>query len=1009
MRLRFSVASSWARDVDRVFPVVIDPSYTYGVGSDTWVQGGLGPQGSGTELRVGTQDGGATVARSLLQVPGGIPEGYTVSQATLSLYNIQSPSCSPRRADIHVVGQQSFWDANTTWNNQAGLDGNGPAASSSFAKGGGAGCAAGWVEFDVSAAMRRLGSRFQLLASDEADNQSFRVFSSSRGANPPVFTITYGYPGILNVLSPRSEEPITTTTPTLSVQSATALWFRIATGPDAESGAVINSGWIAPAVIDWVNQARWTVPPGVLSDGVTYTWRVWKMGSSGEPPTAGPWVRTLPVDLRTGARTTNPFDEVGPVKVNLSTGNALVEVASPRFGTVGGDVGMGLSYNSMAAVPGGLTGAYYDDADGDRITGLGQQPAATRRDAQVSFDWGVQSPLPGVLAPERFLARWTGFVSAPVAGTYLFGAAADDGVRVAINDQVVLDRWLDQPAGAPAYGSVVSLAANAAVPITIDYYNNTSPASMVLWVKGAVSERIVPTSWLSVSAPAVPQGWSLVAGGGGLAYIRAEIQQGSVVLHTPSGVTRGFVFSAGGYVSPPGEDGVLAHDDSGRLSLHGADGLIYVFDAAGNLVSATSALDDSRPAAPAYAWAGNPPRLTAITDPVSERSIALRYAPDPACPAPPAGFDALPPASMLCLVTYWDATATKVFYVDGQLGRIEDPGGAVTDLGYSAGRLNSLRSPLATDAIAAGVRANDATAATALAYDAAGRVATVTLPAPLAGAALPAHSYEYGLSPSGGDRIVGFTQVHVAGQPEPSGYARRVGFDAQGRLLSDYDPRARRTARTWTIADQPATENSPAGTKRWSYDRSGRQAGTVTSETGSTSHRYDEAMAGLAATYWNNTAMAGKPFARRLGIGQAGGAVSADWGTTGVPVPGLPPGGWSVRLTGDLEATYAEEVGFACRSTAGPGFTSTAHWSSTPGMTRPASPTPTSTPCRKTKRSASAWRSPSRAFASTTVPTPAGPAWNLGRITSRLPRRSSFPVAGSAPATTWRRPPGPRR
>ena len=911
VQLRFSVVASWLADPARVFPVVLDPSFTSGVLGDTWVQGGLGPQGSGTELRVGTQNGGATVARALFDASAFAPEGYTVSQAVLFLYNTQSPSCSPRRLDLHGIGAQSLWDANTTWNNQPGLDGNGPVASASFAKGGGAGCGADWVWFDVGPTLRRNSTRLELRATDEADNQSFRVFSSSRGVAPPMVWVTYGYAGLGIVTPLGAGSGTTTTTPTLEVHSAYNqwVWFRVSSGADGESGMVVNSGWIAP----FNKRASWTVPPGVLADGMTYTWSVWLPGANGEPPTPVAWTEHLEVDLRTGDRDTNPFDEAGPVKVNLTTGNALVTHSSPRFATVGGDVGVGFSYNSMAAATGGLTGSYYDDADGDRALGLGQQPILVRRDGQVSFDWGVQSPAPGVVAPERFLVRWSGFASVPTTGSYLFGAAADDGVRGTVNGQVVLDRWFDQTAGGPNYASAIALSAGAAVPVTVEYYNNTSPASVVLWVKGAVTERIVPASWLTSSAPPVPRGWSLVAGGP-LSYTRAEFQQGSVVLHSPSGVTRSFVFSGGGFQSPAGEDGVLAPDGAGGLSLHAGDGLVYLFDPSGNLTSATSALDDRRPAAATYTWSANPARLTAIGDPVSGRAIALRYSPDPACPPPPVGFDAVPPSSMLCQVSYWDGTATMVFYVAGQLARIEDPGAVVTDFGYSAGVVASVRSPLAADAIAAGVRADDATATTAIAYDAFGRVASVTLPAPLPGAARPAHSIVYVQSTSapGGSgpplAAVGETIVHIAGQAEPHGYARRVRFDTDGRLLTDDDARARRTTRTWAKDDKPLTQSSVVGSTTWGYDSSRRLATLATSAEGTTSHRYDEAMAGLAATYWANTAMAGVPLARGLGIGHASGAVSTDWGITGVPVAGLAPGAWSMRLTGEFDAAPSSEV-----------------------------------------------------------------------------------------------------
>ena len=53
---------------------------------------------------------------------------------------------------------------------------------------------------------------------------------------------------------------------------------------------------------------------------------------------------------------------------------------------------------------------------------------------------------------------------------------------------------------------------------------------------------------------------------------------------------------------------------------------------------------------------------------------------------------------------------------------------------------------------------------------------------------------------------------------------------------------------------------------------------------------YDQGLTGLAATYWANSTMAGSPYAHDTTAG-------ANWGA-GVPVAGLPAGGWSARFTG---------------------------------------------------------------------------------------------------------------
>src|SRR5207302_662332 len=81
-------------------------------------------------------------------------------------------------------------------------------------------------------------------------------------------------------------------------------------------------------------------------------------------------------------------------------------------------------------------------------------------------------------------------------------------------------------------------------------------------------------------------------------------------------------------------------------------------------------------------------------------------------------------------VNYWDGTQTKLWYVAGQLGRLEDPGGEVTDFAYAAGLLTKVRDPLQADAVAATVAPDDDTTRTLLTYDAASRLTPLQPAAP---------------------------------------------------------------------------------------------------------------------------------------------------------------------------------------------------------------------------------------------------------------------------------------
>ena len=83
-------------------------------------------------------------------------------------------------------------------------------------------------------------------------------------------------------------------------------------------------------------------------------------------------------------------------------------------------------------------GAYYANAD------LAGRPAWVRDDEQIAFDWGDAGPGHN-LPNDNFSVRWSRTLDLE-AGTYRFWAYADDGVRITLDDQVIIDQWRDSPA-----------------------------------------------------------------------------------------------------------------------------------------------------------------------------------------------------------------------------------------------------------------------------------------------------------------------------------------------------------------------------------------------------------------------------------------------------------------------------------------------------------------------------------------------------------------------------------
>jgi len=63
-----------------------------------------------------------------------------------------------------------------------------------------------------------------------------------------------------------------------------------------------------------------------------------------------------------------------------------------------------------------------------------------RVDAKIDFEWGGGAPAEAVGADD-FSVRWTGTISPPESGQYTFRTVTDDGVRLWIADELVIDNW----------------------------------------------------------------------------------------------------------------------------------------------------------------------------------------------------------------------------------------------------------------------------------------------------------------------------------------------------------------------------------------------------------------------------------------------------------------------------------------------------------------------------------------------------------------------------------------
>jgi hypothetical protein len=103
---------------------------------------------------------------------------------------------------------------------------------------------------------------------------------------------------------------------------------------------------------------------------------------------------------------------------------------------------------------------------------LSGSPALVRDDTFVDFIWGSATPAPNIVVADRFSVRWARTLNLS-PGRYFFTAHADDGVRLWVNNQLLIDEWHVQPV--TSYTAVIDIT-NSSVPVVMEYFENTGLA-----------------------------------------------------------------------------------------------------------------------------------------------------------------------------------------------------------------------------------------------------------------------------------------------------------------------------------------------------------------------------------------------------------------------------------------------------------------------------------------------------------------------------------------------------
>lgn len=167
-------------------------------------------------------------------------------------------------------------------------------------------------------------------------------------------------------------------------------------------------------------------------------------------------------------------------EIDLPGGNIPIQME--YFESVGGAKAR-LSWVKLSG-SGDWSGQYFNNKN---LTG---SPVLTRNDSHINFNWGNGSPATAVNS-DNFSARWTRSLNF-VAGRYRFTATSDDGVRMWVNGQLVINGWNDhQP---QTFSGEIDLP-NGSVPLQVEYYESTGGARVeVSWTSISSTPTTPPTT-----------------------------------------------------------------------------------------------------------------------------------------------------------------------------------------------------------------------------------------------------------------------------------------------------------------------------------------------------------------------------------------------------------------------------------------------------------------------------------------------------------------------------------
>ncbi len=151
----------------------------------------------------------------------------------------------------------------------------------------------------------------------------------------------------------------------------------------------------------------------------------------------------------------------------------------------------------------GLQGEYHPGQS------LADVPFASPVDATVDFHWTFNPPVPGV-PRDWFAVRWSGTLRIPKGSPRLLAVEGDDGVRLWIDDHLVIDQW--EQVGYGLHQSGIVLEPGSEHAIRLEFHESVGNGSVRLAWQGDEPAQIERVLQMAVDTAARSDAVLVVAG-----------------------------------------------------------------------------------------------------------------------------------------------------------------------------------------------------------------------------------------------------------------------------------------------------------------------------------------------------------------------------------------------------------------------------------------------------------------------------------------------------------------